>query len=244
MNSIPKKLHYCWFGGKDKPKLVVECIKTWKEKMPDYEIIEWNEENFDINKIQFTKEAYENKKWAFVADYCRNWVLYNYGGIYLDTDMEVLKSFDCFLRRQAFACVEKDDYINSAIWGCKKGDLFVKLILDYYKNLDFNKYKDNLFDIAIPKIITELAIKNGYVKSEKPVAFFNDTVIYPSEYFYPKKHSWEKASITNNTYAIHHYDGSWRSKDKILLSKMKKILIKFIGYNNANKLVCFIKRNK
>ncbi|MGU8248259.1 glycosyltransferase family 32 protein [Clostridium perfringens] len=241
MSLIPKKIHYCWFGGKEKPKLVKECIKTWKEKMPNYEIIEWNEKNFDVNKIRFTKEAYENKKWAFVADYCRNWVLYNYGGIYLDTDMEVLKPLDRFLEDNSFAGVEDDENINAAIWGCKKGDKFVKLILNYYEMINFEDYKQDLFSLAIPKIITKIAKENGYNKSITPTNFYNKTVIYPKEYFYPKRKSWEKEIVTKNTYTIHHYDGSWRSKNQIFFSNIKKVMVKFIGIKKANLLVDFIK---
>lgn len=245
MNSIPKIIHYCWFGGKKKPKIVKECIKTWKEKMPEYKIIEWNEKNFNINQTQFTIDAYNNKKWAFVADYCRNWVLYNYGGIYLDTDMEIINGLNKFTSNAAFAGVEIDGYINSAIWGCKKGDKFIKLILDYYEDLNFNDYKENLFDIAIPKIITRLAKENGYNPcNESPVEFFNGTIIYPSDYFYPKKHSWENTVLTSNTYAIHHYDGSWKSKDKRFLTNMKKILVKLIGYDRAEILVELVKGKK
>ena len=97
IDKIPKVIHYCWFGGHEKPKLINKCLETWKRYLKDYEIMEWNEENFNIDICSFTKEAYEDKKWAFVSDYCRLWVLYNYGGIYLDTDIEILKPLDDLL---------------------------------------------------------------------------------------------------------------------------------------------------
>ena len=227
MNCIPKVIHYCWFGGKEKPTLINKCIKSWKEKLPGYEIVEWNEKNFDINMSEFSKKAYEDKKWAFVADYCRLWVLHNYGGIYLDTDVEVLKPIDDLLINKSFTGIEQDDQIAFGVWGCTKGDKFLGKVLKYYNDLDYGKYKDELLKISIPVQITKLAKELGYKqKKNKVVYFYDDIAVYPKDYFYPKRHSWEEAVITENTYSIHHYEGSWRNKRKILRSKIKNLLVK------------------
>ncbi|MDR3598466.1 glycosyltransferase [Clostridium sp.] len=236
MNTIPKVIHYCWFGGKDKPQLIGECINSWKENLPDYKIIEWNEKNFNIEEFDFSKKAYNAKKWAFVADYCRIWVLYNYGGIYLDTDMEVLKSLDEFIKNESFAGIERDQIINAAILGAKAKNEFIKKIINYYDDIDFMDYIDDLEKIAIPNIITELAAHEGYMGNKKIENVRNIITIYSKEYFYPKNHSWERADITKNTYTIHHYEGSWRSKTKIGKSKFKQILINIFGYERIIKL--------
>ena len=246
MNNIPKIIHYCWFGGKEKPDLIKKCMETWKEKLPDYEIKEWNENNFDIKSSDFAYNAYKNKKWAFVADYCRISVLLNEGGIYLDTDMEVIKSFDALLTNEAFAGVElvKDDEfeINAAIWGCKKGDKFLEKLLNYYDNLNFNDYTDNLFTLAIPKIITMLAKKEGYTGKHFPERLSNGTMIYSKESFYPKNKSWAVPTITATKHTIHHYEGSWRSPIQIYRSKLKNVLIKIFGYERVEKIVKKIKK--
>lgn len=236
MNTIPKVIHYCWFGGKEKPQLIKECMKSWKEKLPDYKIVEWNEKNFNIEEFDFSQKAYKAKKWAFVADYCRTWVLYNYGGIYLDTDMEALKSLDEFIENEAFAGIERDEIINAAILGAKAKNEFIKKVLDYYNNINFMDYAEDLERIAIPNIITKLAANEGYEGNKKIENINKLITIYSKEYFYPKNHSWEKAHITKNTYTIHHYEGSWRNKTKIYKSKFKQVLINIFGYERIIKL--------
>lgn len=223
---IPKVIHYCWFGGNKKSSIIKKCIKSWREKLPDYELKEWNEKNFDININSFVKNAYHNKKWAFVSDYCRLWVLYNYGGIYLDTDMEVLKSINIFLDNDSFSGTEDGEHISFGIWGCKAEDQFIKEILDYYDNLNFNDYREDLFKLAIPIVITEIANKKGFIKTINHSTYFGENIkVYPKDVFYPKKHSWEEPIITERTYTIHHYEGSWRSKKQIIRSKIKKIVM-------------------
>lgn len=229
MNKIPKVIHYCWFGENKKTKLISKCIDTWKNKLKDYEIIEWNEKNFDINMCTFAKEAYADKKWAFVSDYCRIWVLYNYGGVYLDTDIEVLKSIDDLLDNNSFTGVEDDEQIAFGIWGCIKEDKFLEEVLSYYNTINYSEYKKDLQSLAIPIHITNIAKRLGYIKEKDRISYFYDGVaVYPKEYFYPKRHSWEEAKITKNTYTIHHYDGTWRKPHQILRSKTKYLLMKTI----------------
>lgn len=243
MKAIPKTVHYCWFGGGDKPELIKKCMKSWKERLPDYNIIKWNEKNFNVETSDFTKKAYKMKKWAFVADYCRLWVLYKNGGIYLDTDVEVIKNMDYLLHQTAFIGIESDVEINAAIWGCKKNDPFVKKILDYYNTLNYDDFKEDLSKLAIPKIITQIAKEQGYLLCNKIQKLENGTVIYPKEYFYPKNQSWEKPIISVNTYTIHHYEGSWRSPLQIYRSKFKQVLINIFGYDIVVKLVNLLKLN-
>lgn len=245
MNNIPKVIHYCWFGKNNKSKLIQNCIASWKKYLPDYEIIEWNETNFDVNSNDFVKDAYENKKWAFVSDYCRLWVLCHYGGVYLDTDMEVLKSLNIFLNEVAFGGIEKlrdKEHINMAIWGCKKNDEFIKHLLNKYENINFTDYRDNLFKLAIPNIVTEKAVHLGWDKNRQENVFFNGTKIYSREYFYPKGFSWEECEITDHTYTIHHYDGSWKKPHQIIRTKTKMILIKILGYKIVDSITKIIKK--
>lgn len=236
MESIPKIIHYCWFGGKKKTKIVKKCINSWKSYFNGYEIVEWNEKNFNIDAFDFTKKAYKDKKWAFVSDYCRLWVLYNYGGIYLDTDMEVLKPLDNLLNNNSFGGLE-DELIAFGIWGCKKEDKFIGEVLKYYNTLNYDDYKEKLPKLAIPIHITAIAKENGYKENFNEVSYFLDKVaIYNKEYFYPKRHAWQESIITDNTYTIHHYAGTWRKPHQILRSKLKEVLLNFIRLFKSDKI--------
>ena len=137
MNKIPKKIHYCWFGNNELPEEQKKYIETWKKHCPDYEIKEWNEKNFDINSNKYVKEAYEAKKFAFVSDYVRLHALYNEGGIYMDTDIEVLKSFDVFLKHTAFIGFEDLKHIGTGVIGAEKGNKWIRLLLKDYDNISF-----------------------------------------------------------------------------------------------------------
>ena len=229
MSRIPKVIHYCWFGNNPKPEIVNKCINTWKIKMPDYTIKEWNEDNFKIADFKFAIDAYEKKKWAFVADYCRLWVLYNYGGIYLDTYMEILHDLTPFTCNEAFTGVEDSENIAFGIWGCKPGDQFIKEILDYYDTIDFKNYTDDLFEIAMPNVITKLAKDKGYKPPKSGgKSVFNNLTVYSNEVFYPKRSSWQEAVITENTFTIHHYEGSWKTPTQILRTRTKKKIINIV----------------
>lgn len=139
---IPKIIHYVWVGRNPKSKIIEECIQTWHEKLPDYKIVEWNEDNFDMHENRYIEEAYAAKKWAFVSDYIRARAIYEQGGIYLDTDVRVVDKLDELLNNRAFIGFENKDYLSAAIFGAEKGHPFIKDILDYYVDLDF-KFDEN-----------------------------------------------------------------------------------------------------
>ncbi len=242
---IPKVIHYCWFGTKKKPKEVLQCISSWKEFLPEYEIIEWNETNSDLSH-SFVKHFYDIKKWAFVSDYVRLQVLYNHGGIYLDTDMLVVKSINDLLHDELFLGAENEKYIAAGIIGSQKGNEFIRQCIKEYDLINFN---NEVMAIAIPKIITNLFKSKYDVISFESLLAINNCTIYPKNYFYPFPFSKKRepdlipSFITTETYAIHLWIGSWldnqefyyiRNRDystglkKIFSDKNKKIDLKYL----------------
>jgi mannosyltransferase OCH1-like enzyme len=207
-----KIIHYCWFGPKPLPKLAKKCIASWKKHLPDYEIKLWSEKNVDLNECDFIKEAYEQKKWAFVADYVRTKVLYEYGGIYMDTDMELTKPVDDLLTEDFVIGVEDSGFIAAGLIIVKnKHNKYIKKMLNFYKKQKFKEI-DDLFEISIPKVLTnifkdevDLSDTTKIIKKEKELA------IYPRDYFYPLSYDRKNNVFTENTYGIHYYDASWIS---------------------------------
>jgi hypothetical protein len=227
--KIPRIIHYCWFGGKDKPDLVNRCIESWKRCLPEYEIMRWNEQNFDINSNSYVKEAYEAGKFAFVSDYVRVYVLYHLGGIYLDTDVEVFKSFNSFLHHDSFWGFEQENYIATSTIGAAKGNKIIKVFLDSYNGKKFVK-KDGTYDdltnvAAITKLLASQGVHlNGEFQEIKDVG-----AIYPQTYFSPYDYINCRKFITENTYAMHHFYKSWLPFNARLKSNMKQALSKIIG---------------
>lgn len=227
---ISKTIHYCWFGKGQKNTLINYCINTWKEKCPDYKIVEWNEENFDIHSNKYVEEAYNAKKWAFVTDYVRLYALYHEGGVYLDTDVELIKPIDEFLDNNAFSGFETDEYIPTAIMGAEKGNEWIKYLLSYYDNRHFVNDKGE-FDmttnvITISKMTTEkYDLKlNGELQEVKDIF-----KIYPKDYFCPKDYATGEINLTNNTACIHHFNASWLNKIDVALHNKKMEFIKKFG---------------
>ncbi|MBQ8164276.1 MAG: glycosyl transferase [Clostridia bacterium] len=206
---IPKILHYCWFGGAEKTKLQKKCIESWKKHCPDYEIIEWNEKNFDVNCNAYCKEMYRNKKWAFLSDYARLKIIYDNGGIYIDTDVELLKSFDDLLYKDAFMGEEQTGRIATGLsFGAVKGHYAIKENAEYYE-------KQSIPSTAIcVDITTDIFKKYGYIGCDKTPVLINGVMIYPEEYFCPYSYFTGEKNITKNTYSVHHYEGSWESDEK------------------------------
>ena len=225
---IPKKIHYCWFGGNPLPQLAVECINSWKKYCPDYEIIEWNEKKFDINHCAYVKEAYENKKYAFVTDYVRLYVMYNYGGIYMDTDVEVVSSLDKFLIHKAFSGFESDTYIPTGIMASEKGFELFEHLLSYYKDKHFID-KDGILDMTTnTRIITEMLTKKGFVPNGK-FQIVDGFALYPRDYFCPLEDATGIMYRTSNTATIHWFNKSWLPQKVRVRSKITKVFHRLFG---------------
>lgn len=233
---IPKVIHYCWFGRGQLPNLTLKCIESWKKNLPDYEIKEWNEDNFDISIIPYTKEAYEAKKYAFVSDYARFWILYHYGGLYFDTDVEVIKPMDDIIACGAFMGCENEisrDTIALAIapglgLGVKSGIGLYKELLDLYASLHFQLADGKLDFKTVVEYTTDLLAIKG-LKNVNAIQCVEDVYIYPKEYFCPIDYETKRCVITKNTRTIHHFSESW--KTPVMRFKMR--FIRFIGKNNA-----------
>lgn len=231
---IPKTIHYCWFGKNNKPKEVISYINGWKNILFDYEFVEWNEDNFDININQYTKEAYENRKWAFVTDYVRLYALYNHGGIYMDTDVEVIKSFDGFLNNKAFSGFESDNRVTTGIMGAEKNNKWIKILLEYYSDKKFINNDGTLNLTTNVETISKISSTLGIISNGEYQVFHDGVAVYPKDYFAPKSHLSKVIRATENTYCIHHFDGSWI--DKSAKSRLRPLVLKVLGENNYIKL--------
>lgn len=205
---IPKLIHYCWFGGKPLPKYAKKNIKSWEKFFPDYEIKEWNESNFNVNIIPYTSESYAQKKYAFITDFARFWILHKYGGLYFDTDVKVIKSFDEIINNGPFMGIEKDGDIISVApglgIGAKPEMNFYREIIDFYSLLSKN-------DILEPHLVsktTEFLVRSGFKREDK-LQKINNIIIYPNEFFNPLDDYTGKISITPKTHSIHFYTKSW-----------------------------------
>lgn len=241
--EIPKIIHYCWFGGNELSDLAKKCIDSWKKYFPEYKIIEWNENNFDINCCQYVQDAYKEKKWAHVSDYARFYVLYQYGGIYFDTDVEVINSYDNILKEGAFmGCERWDGGIATGLgFGVEKSNSFMKKILEDYEKSSFydEKGEADIYNTVVVRV-TNLMTQAGYIPNYEPQRV-NGIVIYPKDYFNPMIYETGVLDITSNTKSIHWYDASWFPKgDKKIHLVEQKIRVKF-KYPLSN-IFCFIYR--
>lgn len=209
-----KIIHYCWFGPRQLSKLAKKCMATWKKFLPDYEIKLWNENNFDFNQNPFVKQAYENKKWAFVSDYARLKALSEYGGIYLDTDMEIIKDISDVLNDECFLGVEDSGLINAAVIGSKKPhNKFIDTLISNYNNLkEFDE--KNIYAMTIPRQITNILEPLGFDKNKQEIQQFFDgeLKVYPREYFYPLSYDYQDNKFTDKSCMVHKYDATWASK--------------------------------
>ena len=241
---IPKLIHYCWFGPNPKTELAEKCIASWKKYLSDYELIEWNESNFDVNQHPFTKEAYQEKKYAFVTDYVRLFVLQQYGGIYMDTDVEVIKNLDNFLKHNAFSGFEDRVHIPTGIIASEKNGNWVSEMLKYYDGRGFIKDNGSPDTKTNVEIITEMMSERGFIANNKLQDFPGFITIYPHDFFCPKNYRTEKIKITKNTYTIHHFAKSWKEPESFAEKFIRKhpFIDKLIVNVNQFFVFCFGKR--
>ena len=206
---IPKIIHYCWFGRGPMPEDNLKCIESWKKFLPDYKLMLWNEDNYDVNSIKFTRQAYQKKKYAFVIDPVRLQLLREHGGIWLDTDIEIIKNLDPLLELPAFMSFESDTLLHTGIVGSEKGAAWTDEYWKYMNRKPFIRWNGRLNKTPSTVIISRILKKRG-VKLDNTFQIYDDSLhIFPKDYFCPKDYKTGKITITDNTYCIHHFAGSW-----------------------------------
>ena len=214
--AIPKIIHYVWVGGKEKPKNIQLCMKTWKKHLGAYKIMEWNESNFDIQSNRFVRQAYEQKKWAYVSDYIRAYAVYHYGGIYLDTDVIVMDDLSSFLENKAFVGFENPQYPFTAVFGAEKGHPFVKDMLDYYDDIDFEfDAKDQMAKVNT-KTVSDILVEKYHCKvNNRQQLLDTGIMVYPDDVLCNPS---EKSST------IHIFTGTWMEGKSELKRKLATFL--------------------
>lgn len=225
--AIPKKIHYCWFGGNPKSKLIKKCLKSWKKYCPDYQIIEWNEKNFDIQSCPlYVRQAYDAKKWAFVTDYARLKIIHENGGVYFDTDVELIKKIDDLLKHNAYFGIEKHKqdkfYIATGLgFGAIKKAPILKELMDSYNNIPFFLENGEMNTTSCLMHNNKCFAKYGFNGKNEKQIIRDQTLVLSSEYLCPMDWKGGASTITENTYSIHHYEASWYSPDE--KEKLKQV---------------------
>lgn len=238
---IPKKIHYCWFGNGKKSKSVEKCVASWRKLCPDYTLKEWNEENSDAeNWPEFVKEAYKNKKYAFVSDYVRLFALYSEGGIYMDTDVELIKRPDDILGNRAFFGFESDDFVATGLmFAAEEGHKCLEDMMNIYKSESFYK-PDGSFNLLGCPIVNTEVLENFGLKKDGKEQILNDGIhIYPKDYFNPFDTASDKLELTENTISIHWYSMSWMPPAKQLKVKLMRPVHRILGADIKEKLTNF-----
>lgn len=224
---IPRIIHYCWFGGSSLPSDVKKCIASWKKYCPGYEIKRWDESNFDINCHPFVKAAYEAKAWAFVSDYARLKVVYENGGIYFDTDVELIKNLDVLLKNPCYVGIQYNGHLcNTGLgFGAARFSPVVQAMMGKYDSVTFQEEKKNEF--ACPLLNNEVICALGYQKSDN-VAHLKDVTVYPPRYFDPYPSGSSENGMSSETISIHHYSATWAKGQQ----RLKRKLVRILGANN------------
>lgn len=213
---IPKKIHYVWFGGKEKPKKIRDCMATWEKHLVDYEIIEWNESNFDVHSHPYIKEAYENKKWAYVSDYVRAKVLFDQGGIYLDTDVLVLDNLNDLRKNRAFVGFENPNYPFTAVWGCEKHHPLAKSILEMYDQVEFQYDVNDEMKFVNTKTVSEILVNQYHcLVNNKYQVLEEDIAVYPDKIL---------CNPSAESSTIHVFTGTWVEAKKTFKTKLSQYL--------------------
>lgn len=225
--AIPKIIHYCWFGGNPLPELAIKCIESWKKYCPDYEIRRWDETNFDLNCCQYVSEAYAAKKWAFVTDYVRLYAMVTYGGIYMDTDVEVVASLDAFLEHIAFSGFENEHSIPTGIMACEKGFPLFEQLLHEYDTISFVR-EDGSYDLTTNVVrITNACLPYG-LQRNNTLQTVGGFTLYPYAWFCPTS-DMQGRGLPKETHTIHHFDGSWQTPAERLANRMEHNFEKKLG---------------
>jgi len=225
-----KTLHFFWFGGAEKPRLVQKCIESWYKYLPDFEIKQWDESNFDVAQTAFTQGAWEAKKYAFVSDAARFIVLYRYGGLYFDTDVELIKPLGEILENDAFAAMENSEYASPGLvlWSKEKENPVIGEVMELYQSSSF-VLPDGTFNmLTVSKYFTGVLEKYGFVKEDK-LQHCGSFTIYPKECFCPYDDLTGTLHVTENTYAIHWFAKSWMKKSQIARNRVTRILHRLFG---------------
>ena len=219
----PKIIHYCWFGRNEKPEKIQKCIESWKIHLSDYQIIEWNEDNFDYNLLTYTKDAYNAKKYAFVSDVARVKALYEMGGIYLDTDVMVYQNFDSILKHNCVLGFEMSNYIATSFMACVPKHYLMKDFYKLYLDLQFYDENGNIISGTNVSKLTNMLADKGLIKNNK-LQQIDDIIIYPTDYFSPYNYAWEYSSKNDKTICEHMFYVSWMSKRQQIKKKIKKLV--------------------
>lgn len=239
---IPKIIHYCWFGGSPKSEDTLRYISSWKKILPDYEIKEWNETNFNIDtSCKYVKEAYKLKKWAFVTDYVRLYALYQCGGVYLDTDVEVIKTYNPLLSAKAFIGAESEYSVCTATIGAEKESAFIGKLLDLYKEKSFIQPNGSTSETPNSQLIYMFLVNEQGYKTSNTVFETDDCIVYPVEYFSPLSCYTMKIRQTANTYSIHYYAGTWKNSKTKFKDKLEVVATRVIGEKNREMIKRLIK---
>lgn len=225
---IPKIIHYCWFGRGEKPKLAQKCIASWKKYCPDFKIIEWNEDNFEIDKYPYARYCYDNKKWAFLSDFARLIVVYKHGGVYFDTDVEVIKSIENLLEHDAFYGFENKSNVATGLgFGAVPKHKTVEAMIQKYYEIKVDS-EGNYPLVVCPALNTEALIPMGLELNGK-FQKLNGAVILPVDYLNPYDDPTGRLNKTQNTISIHWYSKSWMDKKKIIRSMITKPFHRIFG---------------
>lgn len=230
---IPKTIHYCWFGRGKMPLVAERCIASWHRFLPDYKLQLWNEDSFDITSVPYVKEAYEARKFAFVTDYVRLYALYHQGGIYMDTDVEVVKNLDILLSLPAFSGFESDHEIPTGIMASEAHNAWTSEQLRYYTGRHFRRHDGSYDYTTNVEIMSGIMSANGFVLKNSYQIYKECMHMFPKDYFCPKSRT-GIITLTANTYCIHHFEGSWQP----IGSKIKRFIFrKLVGPILTDKLV-------
>ena len=221
---IPKTIHYCWFGGNPIPEKDQKCIDSWKRFCPDYEIVEWNESNYDVRKNKYMSQAYDAKKWGFVPDYARLDIIYEHGGIYLDTDVELVKNLDFILEQKGFAGFERPDQVALGLgFGAEAGSPIIKAMMEQYETLSFLNNDGSYNLLPSPSYSTEVFAARGF-QMDGSKQTIDDFTIFPKEYFCPRDYHTGKMVQTENTCSIHWFNASWQTPHQKRMLKVRRLL--------------------